>query len=414
MNLRDTTVIVKTFERPDLLDRLLVSVRRFYPDVPVLVADDSLKPVDHPLATRTFRMPHDSGLPAGRNLLLREVDTPYLVTCDDDFVFRADTRLEMLTAVLDADPAIDLVAGHADDGNRAWRVWDGRKPEERHGCLLVDYVRNFFAARTDSIMDLGGWSEATKIGGEHEDFFRRAKAAGMVVAWHPAVKVGHYRKSTDRAQQAHYHLWRHREGEGAAADRPSVVVVGNGSSLTGRGLGPGIDQHQYVVRVNDYRLADQQHDAGSRTTHWMLCCSPDVIQRFSDPRDCSDLRELWLMARKANHRIVDQARERFPAPRVETIWHLEHRFPRFIRWKRDVERIRVPRCGNAVRPTTGLFAIAQALDRWGPPVHLAGFDPAATYYWGGAVPARLHNLQAEAELIDDWQAAGLVRRLDGR
>lgn len=412
MSLKNTTIIVKTFERPDLLARLLVSIRRFYPDVPVLVADDSLKPGRHQLATRTIPMPHDSGLPAGRNLLLREADTPFVVTCDDDFVFRADTRLELLTGVLEADPTIDIVAGHADDGNRPWRVWDGREPEERHGCRIVDYVRNFFAARVDSLLDIGGWSEATKIGGEHEEFFRRAKAAGLTVAWHPQVSVGHYRKSLDRTANAHYHLWRHRSGEAAAADRPDVVVLGNGSSLTGCGLGPRIDGHGVIVRVNNYRTAGHEHDVGKRTTHWMLCCSPDVVGKLDDsPR--ADLSELWLMARRQNAKLVEQARGRWHAPRVETIWHLEHRFPRFMRWAKDVERIRVPRCGDAIRPTTGLFAIAAALDRFGPPVHVAGFDPAAKYHWGGDVPAQLHNLQAEAELIDDWQAAGLVRRLDG-
>lgn len=210
MNLRDTTIIVKTFERPDLLERLLVSIRRFYPDVPVLVADDSREPIDHPLATRTFRLPFDVGKPVGWNTMLRAVDSPYFVTCDDDFVFRADSRLELLTEVLEADLTIDIVAGHADDGNKPWRVWDGREPEERHGCLIVDYVRMFFAARTDRILDMGGLDERYKIGPEHKQFFMDAKQAGLVVAFRPGVCCGHYRRMADRAAQAVYNQYRRR------------------------------------------------------------------------------------------------------------------------------------------------------------------------------------------------------------
>ena len=34
---RDLTVVVKTFERPEAVRRLVGSIRRFYPDVPVVV-----------------------------------------------------------------------------------------------------------------------------------------------------------------------------------------------------------------------------------------------------------------------------------------------------------------------------------------------------------------------------------------
>ena len=38
---RDVTVLVKTFERPEALRRLVTSIRRFYKRMPIVVVDDS-------------------------------------------------------------------------------------------------------------------------------------------------------------------------------------------------------------------------------------------------------------------------------------------------------------------------------------------------------------------------------------
>lgn len=414
-DLKNTTIIVKTFERAELLDRLLVSIRRFYPDVPVLVADDSEQPTDHRLATRTFRLPFDSGLPVGRNLLLRHVPTRYFITCDDDFVFRPDTRLERLIDALETHPDLDIVGGHADDGNKPWQMFGDAKPAKRGDLLICDYVRNFFAARTLSVQQIGGWSERTKIGGEHREFFSRAKSNGLGVALLRDVQVGHFRRQTNRELQRRYSRFRHRDDADAlTTGRPTTVVVGSGSSTAGRGLGQQIDRHDRIVRINWYRTAGHEDDVGSRTTHWMLCCSPDVLRLKNGPIDCRQMAEVWTMARPRYQADVDQLRNRLQHARtVLHIPHLSHRMYRFARWHEDVKRITVEKYGGAIRPTTGLIAIANALDRWGPPIDVAGFDPSGRYHWGKAGRFENHNLQAEAELIDDWQAAGLVRRLEG-
>ena len=43
---RDVTIIIKTFNRPDCLHRLLESVRKYNPCVKVLVADDGTDRLD--------------------------------------------------------------------------------------------------------------------------------------------------------------------------------------------------------------------------------------------------------------------------------------------------------------------------------------------------------------------------------
>jgi len=44
--MNDLTVVVKTFQRPDALRRLLASIRRFAPSLPVYVVDDSEQPLE--------------------------------------------------------------------------------------------------------------------------------------------------------------------------------------------------------------------------------------------------------------------------------------------------------------------------------------------------------------------------------
>ncbi len=83
--LPNLTAIIKTFERPRILRRLVSSIRRLYPDLKVIVADDSRSPVPVDGVT-TIELPYNTGLTAGRNAALREVVTPYFLLLDDDFV----------------------------------------------------------------------------------------------------------------------------------------------------------------------------------------------------------------------------------------------------------------------------------------------------------------------------------------
>jgi len=67
--LSQTTALIKTFQRPKDLDRLIRSIQRYYPELQIMVGDDGLEPsprsdVDY------LRLPEDIGLSAGRNAML--------------------------------------------------------------------------------------------------------------------------------------------------------------------------------------------------------------------------------------------------------------------------------------------------------------------------------------------------------
>jgi hypothetical protein len=67
--IQDITAVIKTFERPNELDRVIQSLRGFYPDLKIIVTDDSRIP--YPRNDVDYHvMPYDSGLSAGRNLLI--------------------------------------------------------------------------------------------------------------------------------------------------------------------------------------------------------------------------------------------------------------------------------------------------------------------------------------------------------
>ena len=48
----------------------------------------------------------------------------------------------------------------------------------------------------------------------------------------------------------------------------NVVIVGNGASLIGRGLGGIIDSYEEVVRFNEFRTHGYEADVGNKTTIW--------------------------------------------------------------------------------------------------------------------------------------------------
>src|SRR5687767_12109794 len=103
------TAIVKTFERPRSLDRLVRSIRRYYPRLRVIVGDDSV--TAYPRSDVDYvRLPVDVGVAAGRNAILELVDTPYFLTLDDDIAFTPQTRIEKLVETLERHEAA-LVAG---------------------------------------------------------------------------------------------------------------------------------------------------------------------------------------------------------------------------------------------------------------------------------------------------------------
>lgn len=222
---REVTAIVKTFERPKSLDRLVRSIRQFYPGLHIIVADDSFQPAPVDQA-EYIRLAPDSGVSAGRNACLARVQTPYFALVDDDNEFSRETRLEtLLTTIRTFD--VDVAAGSYVRCKRRM-FWIRQKPEPfvgmisrrgphltitpgcrtiKPGLIRCDLAHNFFVARTESIRYMGGWANELKIN-EHAEFFVRLQEHGLKVAYCPEVTVRHwFERSANYAQFRDRNFW---------------------------------------------------------------------------------------------------------------------------------------------------------------------------------------------------------------
>ena len=201
------TVAIKTFERPLCLEKCLGSIREHYPDIPILVADDSREPSSglmwqYKAVNAAPSGEFDIGLSAGRNALVQNCDTEFIFIVEDDMVFTAETDLEKLVLEM---PEYDILGAQLlrpDGSLQSYEGWMTER-EDGEGKLLVMYrfaiaetapceiICNCFLARTQTLNDVP-WDEDLKIM-EHEDYFWRAKKAGVRVGFSPQVRILHER-----------------------------------------------------------------------------------------------------------------------------------------------------------------------------------------------------------------------------
>jgi glycosyltransferase involved in cell wall biosynthesis len=204
--LRQLTALVKTFERPQILRRLVASVKRLYPTLRIVVVDDSRKPT-RLTGVETIVMPYDSGISAGRNEGLRYITTPYVLVLDDDFVFYRHTRLDAALALMERHSEIDIMGGQLVDLPllRPRPVPVGAifetdaKPllplgSSVGGLEIVDKVSTFYIARRDRLALVPWDPELKRI--DHADFFTRALGV-LVTVFNPDLKCLHARTPFD-------------------------------------------------------------------------------------------------------------------------------------------------------------------------------------------------------------------------
>jgi hypothetical protein len=197
---RRVTAIVKTFERPVQLQRLLASLRRLFPTVPVIVADDSRVP-EQLAGVRMLALPFDVGVSAGRQAALAEVRTEFAWVLDDDFVLYRRTRLARVLATLDEQPQLDIVGGPVVNLPLGIKQTGALSPiyptratpilplgSQMGGAVVRDKVLNFFVGRSERLR-LVGWDPALKRL-DHADFFTRARGV-LVTAYDDEFRCLH-------------------------------------------------------------------------------------------------------------------------------------------------------------------------------------------------------------------------------
>jgi hypothetical protein len=206
----NVSFLIKTFERPDALKRLLISIDKFYgyvgKSLSILVADDSKNPLMPDIEMRNnllyYPLEFDKGTSFGRNYLLDRVNTKYSLILDDDFVFYQKTDVRILFHKMMENPEIDILAGavHYRNGKKInsnclfklahgnlYRVFTPYKVD--NFLNYYDFVVDFFLAKTETIRNIR-WNEILKTV-EHTAFFLDCYKQEVVIAEYPKVKIYH-------------------------------------------------------------------------------------------------------------------------------------------------------------------------------------------------------------------------------
>ena len=191
--LNDITLFIKTFERPKSLKRLLKSIHCYYPEISILIVDDSKTQIKESelLSIHTnlqyYHVDYDVGLSKGRNIGLSKIETKFFVLLDDDFYFTKNTDLIKLVSVIDNND-FDMVGFDFYDYGFCKRNFQGTYSIENNmlirsigdskclekGYRMYDFILNCFFARTSFFKD-NQWDEQSKIGCEHDNFLLNIK-----------------------------------------------------------------------------------------------------------------------------------------------------------------------------------------------------------------------------------------------
>lgn len=206
------TALIKTFERPRTVARLIASLRRLYPDLRLLVVDDSREPRPVP-GVEWLTLPFDSGVSAGRSAGLQQVQTPFTLLLDDDFIFYRRSGLRAALAAMQHHPEIDLMGGaviqlphfHVADYRAAGLYPTPAQPARPIGSTIgpfavYDKVPNFYIARTERLR-LVDWDPQIKRM-DHADFFTRARGV-LVSVYNPQLRCFHAQTPFDRRYMQH-------------------------------------------------------------------------------------------------------------------------------------------------------------------------------------------------------------------
>lgn len=194
----NVTFIFKSFQRHPMAKRLYRNIRRYYPNVQIVIADDSRKPLQlEGHALKIIQLPFNCGLSRGLNAALAQVKTPYVIRLDDDELLTPYSGFHAHLQYLMTHPQVDLIGVSPRNIplERNWKksankyakfsMSNAPKPlkiphmtqlDEDH--IVLGKVANIFIARTNALCSVG-YDDNIRMIDHHEFFFR---AAGNLVS----------------------------------------------------------------------------------------------------------------------------------------------------------------------------------------------------------------------------------------
>jgi len=226
--MKNTTAIIISFLRPAYTIGCIESLKRHYPDINIVVGENAdhnaeLAKTCAEYGAKYVQLPYDSGVCVGRNMLMKHVETEYVLVGDDDFFYEEHTGIDKMQTLLNGHPEIDLIGGRViQDGvvrnyqgsierysrhliNRPIKLDEAEfKYDSASGLRYIkcDLTFNFFVARVERIKDIP-WDEQIKVAYEHESWFIDLQDAKVNVYFSPEPivihKPEHLRKAVEKA-----------------------------------------------------------------------------------------------------------------------------------------------------------------------------------------------------------------------
>lgn len=179
-----------------------------------------------------------------------------------------------------------------------------------------------------------------------------------------------------------------------------TVLIGNGPSVLGRGMGKAIDGYTIVARMNNFRTEGFEEDVGSKTDVWVRNCA---ISTKGEPRAANILlAPAWGRPERAK-----RVHAHYKSLSLEVLQlvpaHFAHELSAAMGLKGRY-------------PTTGAIAVWWWLEMGGvEKVDVAGIDffqgQQHHYFKKGGRNVRMHNPEVEEKFFRKLEKQGRVRFL---
>jgi len=231
-------IIIPTFLRDDKLKECVDSILRtfgavnnYQPNVRIYVGDQGemdpakqeyytyLKELGH----KIYHLPYNCGLAYARNYLISQTNEPYILVCDDDYVFTEKTMFEPMINLLISNEHIGIVGGKLNDretipvrvyvdSNKGsnFLTYVYKQPvylnsiptiiQKTYRYFKTEMVPNFFLAKREVFKDIK-WDDELKLI-EHSDFFLRLKSTSWKVLFTPDCEIEHHPENNSEAYNA--------------------------------------------------------------------------------------------------------------------------------------------------------------------------------------------------------------------
>lgn len=184
---QNVTFIFKSFNRQKMAKRLYHSIRAYYPNAEIIIADDSAEPLEIPGA-HIIHLPFNSGLSKGLIAALNEVKTEYVMRLDDDLLLAPKSNVHGQLRFLQAHPEVDLTAIQMSTHPEKSAAGYSRIKMNKQliipagtvidGRIVAYKTSNCPLARTEKLR-LVGYDPNIRMIDHHEFFYR---AAGVIVS----------------------------------------------------------------------------------------------------------------------------------------------------------------------------------------------------------------------------------------